>query len=105
MDDPVVICGFGPPAQLLANMLESPLAASGPQQLRYIAFDLDPARVTVRCYHPACASRQSLPPDVCSERSSGVTASNLPTLQLCIECGLALALLRMSCQEMNGPSS
>jgi hypothetical protein len=44
--NPVIILGFGPPAQLIANMLSSPLAtpegATAP--LSYLAFDLNPAR-------------------------------------------------------------
>jgi voltage-gated potassium channel Kch len=46
VDDPVVILGFGPQGQMLANMIQSPLAApSGANKLAYIAFDLNPARV------------------------------------------------------------
>jgi len=42
----VVILGFGPQAQMLANMLASPLATpSGTKKMSYVAFDLDPARV------------------------------------------------------------
>ncbi|KAI8466111.1 MAG: Sodium/hydrogen exchanger family-domain-containing protein [Monoraphidium minutum] len=45
-DDPVVILGFGPQGQMLANMIASPLAApSGAAKLGYVAFDLNPARV------------------------------------------------------------
>jgi hypothetical protein len=43
VDDPVVILGFGPQGQMVANMLSSPLAAAGHQA--YIAFDLEPSRV------------------------------------------------------------
>ncbi|GLC53047.1 hypothetical protein PLESTB_000702300 [Pleodorina starrii] len=42
--DPVVICGFSPAGQMVANMLESPLA-TGSDVLPYLAFDLDPDRV------------------------------------------------------------
>ncbi|KAI8467065.1 MAG: Sodium/hydrogen exchanger family-domain-containing protein [Monoraphidium minutum] len=45
-DDPVVILGFGPQGQMLANMIASPLAApSSANKVSYIAFDLDPSRV------------------------------------------------------------
>ena len=37
---PVVICGFGPQGQMLANLLENPLVPAS-----YIAFDSDPQRV------------------------------------------------------------
>lgn len=40
--DPLVILGFGPQGQMVANMLSSPLA--GPSR-PYIAFDLEPSRV------------------------------------------------------------
>ena len=40
MVDPIVICGFGPQGQMLANLLESPLVPSS-----YIAFDTDVGRV------------------------------------------------------------
>ncbi|KXZ54882.1 hypothetical protein GPECTOR_4g954 [Gonium pectorale] len=43
--DPVVICGFSPAGQMVANMLESPLASSDGSQPAYVAFDLDPDRV------------------------------------------------------------
>ncbi|GLI67394.1 hypothetical protein VaNZ11_011578 [Volvox africanus] len=44
--DPVVICGFSPAGQMIANMLESPLASSdGSSVMPYVAFDLDPDRV------------------------------------------------------------
>ena len=43
-DDPVVILGFGPQGQMLANMLSSPLANGG-APLGYVAFDLSPVRV------------------------------------------------------------
>lgn len=39
----MVILGFGPQGQMVANMLSSPLAAAGHQA--YIAFDLEPSRV------------------------------------------------------------
>jgi len=42
VDDPVVILGFGPQGQMVANMLSSPLASSGQA---YIGFDLEPSRV------------------------------------------------------------
>ncbi|KAF6261239.1 Sodium/hydrogen exchanger family-domain-containing protein [Scenedesmus sp. NREL 46B-D3] len=42
-DDPVVILGFGPQGQMLANMLASPLAQSGNKPRHYIGFDLDHA--------------------------------------------------------------
>ncbi|MEW5319391.1 MAG: hypothetical protein WDW38_010547 [Sanguina aurantia] len=47
ISDPIVICGFSPAGQMVANMLESPLATSGSSQgqLGYVAFDLDPVRV------------------------------------------------------------
>lgn len=46
IDDPVVILGFTPQGQMLANMIASPLAApSAANKLSYVAFDLDPARV------------------------------------------------------------
>lgn len=46
--DPIVMLGFGPQAQMLVNMLDSPLAAVGGLRgsLKYIAFDLDPGRVS-----------------------------------------------------------
>lgn len=44
VDAPVVILGFGPQGQMVANMLSSPLAAAAGQQA-YIGFDLEPARV------------------------------------------------------------
>jgi hypothetical protein len=48
---PVVICGFGELGQTVANMLESPLAATLDQApVGYIAFDLQPARIDVS--HP-----------------------------------------------------
>ncbi|KAG2498210.1 hypothetical protein HYH03_003961 [Edaphochlamys debaryana] len=44
--DAVVICGFSPAGQMVANMLESPLAsADGAKLPPYLAFDLDPDRV------------------------------------------------------------
>ncbi|KAG2435789.1 hypothetical protein HXX76_006985 [Chlamydomonas incerta] len=45
--DPVVICGFSPAGQMVANMLESPLATpgGGGEPPEYLAFDLDPERV------------------------------------------------------------
>ncbi|PNW71980.1 hypothetical protein CHLRE_16g687450v5 [Chlamydomonas reinhardtii] len=45
--DPVVICGFSPAGQMVANMLESPLATpgGGGEPPAYLAFDLDPERV------------------------------------------------------------
>eukprot|EP00798_Chlamydomonas_sp_ICE-L_P017163 gene17163-23474_t len=43
--EPVVICGFGLQAQMMANMLESPIL--GVRGQRYVAFDLDPKRVAV----------------------------------------------------------
>jgi len=44
LENAIVICGFGQHAQMLANMLESPLVAvSGPTN--YVVFDLNPARV------------------------------------------------------------
>jgi hypothetical protein len=46
VEDPVVILGFGPQGQMLANMLASPLAQSGNKARAYIGFDLDHARVT-----------------------------------------------------------
>ncbi|EFJ41469.1 hypothetical protein VOLCADRAFT_68169 [Volvox carteri f. nagariensis] len=46
VSDPVVICGFSPAGQMVANMLESPLASlDGSSVLPYVAFDLDPDRV------------------------------------------------------------
>ncbi|GBF88863.1 K+ efflux antiporter [Raphidocelis subcapitata] len=42
--EPVVILGFGPQGQMVANMLGSPLAGPS-KRLSYVAFDLDPARV------------------------------------------------------------
>jgi voltage-gated potassium channel Kch len=46
-EKPVVIVGFGPQGQMLANMVASPLARSGNiRPLSYLAFDLDPARLT-----------------------------------------------------------
>jgi voltage-gated potassium channel Kch len=42
----VVILGFGPQGQMLANMLSSPLAQSGNKTRTYIGFDLDHTRVT-----------------------------------------------------------
>lgn len=42
MADPIVILGFGPQGQMVANMLSSPLAGSSRP---YIAFDLEPSRV------------------------------------------------------------
>lgn len=48
----MVIVGFGPTGQVLANMLESPLAQDGlKEQLHYVVFDLDATR--------AQASRQA----------------------------------------------
>lgn len=45
----VVIIGFGPQGQMLANMLESPLVQKDfdgvPNKITYVAFDMDPARV------------------------------------------------------------
>lgn len=41
-DDPVVILGFGPQGQMVANMVSSPFASSGQA---YIGFDLEPSRV------------------------------------------------------------
>ena len=41
-DDPIVILGFNPQGQVLANMLASPLSQGPP----IVAFDLDPTRVT-----------------------------------------------------------
>ena len=38
--DPIVICGFGPQGQMLANLLENPLVPC-----TYVAFDIDPSRV------------------------------------------------------------
>uniref|UniRef100_A0A383V6H6 RCK N-terminal domain-containing protein n=1 Tax=Tetradesmus obliquus TaxID=3088 RepID=A0A383V6H6_TETOB len=46
VEDPVVILGFGPQGQMLANMLASPLAQSNNKPRAYIGFDLDHARVT-----------------------------------------------------------
>jgi hypothetical protein len=46
VEDPVVILGFGPQGQMLANMLSSPLAQSGNKTRTYIGFDLDHTRVT-----------------------------------------------------------
>jgi hypothetical protein len=46
VEDPVVILGFGPQGQMLANMLASPLAQSGNKTRTYIGFDLDHTRVT-----------------------------------------------------------
>ncbi|KAG2451237.1 hypothetical protein HYH02_003844 [Chlamydomonas schloesseri] len=45
--DPVVICGFSPAGQMVANMLESPLATpgGGGEPPAYLAFDMDPERV------------------------------------------------------------
>jgi voltage-gated potassium channel Kch len=40
----VVICGFGAKGQVLANMLESPVASSS-TTVGYIAFDTDVGRV------------------------------------------------------------
>eukprot|EP00775_Hariotina_reticulata_P005483 gene5483-5718_t len=45
VDDPVVILGFGPQGQMVANMLSSPLAQPSNRPRRYIGFDLDYARV------------------------------------------------------------
>lgn len=42
VDDPVVILGFGPQGQMVANMLSSPLGAGGQA---YVGFDLEPQRV------------------------------------------------------------
>lgn len=46
--DPIVICGFSPAGQMVANMLQSPLASVGlgSPSLAYLAFDLDPERVS-----------------------------------------------------------
>ncbi len=46
--DPIVICGFSPAGQMVANMLQSPLASNGlgSPSLAYLAFDLDPERVS-----------------------------------------------------------
>lgn len=41
----MVILGFGPQGQMVANMLSSPLAQPGNRPRRYIGFDLDYARV------------------------------------------------------------
>jgi len=41
LEDPIVICGFGPQSQLLANLLENPLIPGKPS---YVVFDLDPQR-------------------------------------------------------------
>jgi hypothetical protein len=46
VEDPVVILGFGPQGQMLANMLASPLAQNNNKARAYIGFDLDHARVT-----------------------------------------------------------
>lgn len=42
LEEPIVICGFGPQSQMLVNMLENPMVPSRPS---YVVFDLDPARV------------------------------------------------------------
>ncbi|KAL6758236.1 Sodium/hydrogen exchanger family-domain-containing protein [Haematococcus lacustris] len=45
---PVVICGFGPHGQMLAALLDSPMASLKDDAVRnYVAFDLDPIRVQV----------------------------------------------------------
>lgn len=46
IEDPVVILGFGPQGQMVANMLSSPLAQAGSKPQAYIGFDLDHTRVT-----------------------------------------------------------
>eukprot|EP00878_Enallax_costatus_P039262 GHUV01044841.1.p1 GENE.GHUV01044841.1~~GHUV01044841.1.p1 ORF type:complete len:117 (+),score=21.66 GHUV01044841.1:547-897(+) len=46
VEDPVVILGFGPQGQMVANMLSSPLAQAGSKPHAYIGFDLDHSRVT-----------------------------------------------------------
>ncbi|WIA33402.1 hypothetical protein OEZ86_006536 [Tetradesmus obliquus] len=46
VENPVVILGFGPQGQMLANMLASPLAQNNNKARAYIGFDLDHARVT-----------------------------------------------------------
>ncbi len=48
VEDPVLIVGFGPHGQMLAALLDQPLASLPDPSLRYIAFDLDPSRVQVR---------------------------------------------------------
>mmetsp|Transcript_27448 Transcript_27448/g.69813 ORF Transcript_27448/g.69813 Transcript_27448/m.69813 type:complete len:942 (-) Transcript_27448:1022-3847(-) len=46
LKDHVVICGFGPQGQMLAALLDAPMASVPETTSRkYIAFDLDPARV------------------------------------------------------------
>ena len=55
VEEPVVICGFGPAGQMLAALLDAPMASLDDQQDRaYIGFDLDPQRVKVcvlACVH------------------------------------------------------
>lgn len=46
VEEPVVILGFGPQGQMIANMLSSPLAQSSSKPHSYIGFDLDISRVT-----------------------------------------------------------
>lgn len=44
-----MLCGFGAESQMLAALLEAPLASlPEPSERAYVAFDLDPARVQVR---------------------------------------------------------
>jgi hypothetical protein len=45
LQESVVICGFGAKGQVVANMLESPVASSSSGNVGYIAFEMDVARV------------------------------------------------------------
>src|SRR4051812_22258810 len=59
-EEPVVICGFGPHGQMLAALLDRPLASlPDPRARAYIAFDLDPTRVQVRAER-ACSAAASI---------------------------------------------
>jgi hypothetical protein len=44
--DLVVICGFGPVGQIVATLISSPAVGDAMQGLKFIAFDLNPKRVS-----------------------------------------------------------
>ena len=44
--DLVVICGFGPVGQIVATLISSPAVSDAMSGLKFIAFDLNPKRVS-----------------------------------------------------------